>query len=250
MAILAGVAVAVLLVAAHAQAEVAYNCPALMVGADNLGFPYMIGNAFTVNSAINVTAVGAFENGASGGSGLGGGVTVPVAIYSYNAGAGTWNIVSDTSKSFSATAGTAIGNARFLNLTPVTLNPGTYAIVAANYGEQTSPTFFWSSGNAPAGSPPPTFTTSSAIKMGAFDNSNNLLYHAFYTGGVSNLQSSFSGVTDLPPFTSPPDWVAGTFEFDLSPVPEAATFGAAGVGLLALVYIGRYARLRSKVTPA
>jgi hypothetical protein len=43
-------------------------------------------------------------------------------------------------------------------------------------------------------------------------------------------------------------FAAGTFDF--TPVPEAATFGLAGVGLLGLMYIGRYARLRRIGKPA
>ena len=243
MAILAGVAVAVLLVAAHAQAIVAYNCPADMAGTDNAGQPYMIGNVFTVNSAINVTAVGAFENGPNGGS-LG--VTVPVAIYSTSDNGANWSQVNGTSESFSGTTGAAIGNARFqpVTLPVVTLIPGTYAIVAANYGVPGS--LFWNNSGGVA----PTFQTeSSAIMMGNSSQSYNVFYYSPNIVGISTLQPSFSG-SGLTEFSSgpAPNYLGGTFEFE--PVPEAATFGAAGVGLLGLVYIGRYARLRSKVTPA
>jgi hypothetical protein len=42
-----------------------------------------------------------------------------------------------------------------------------------------------------------------------------------------------------------PSFAGATFDF--TPVPEAAAFGAAAIGLLGLVYIGRYAQLRRTV---
>jgi hypothetical protein len=67
--------------------------------------------------------------------------------------------------------------------------------------------------------------------------------------GVSQLPENGS----LPTMTSYqfwpgiPDWAGAKFEFDFTPVPEASAFGAAGVGLLGLVYIGRFAFLRRKM---
>jgi energy-converting hydrogenase Eha subunit G len=36
-----------------------------------------------------------------------------------------------------------------------------------------------------------------------------------------------------------PQWVAGNFQYTLTPVPEVETFALAGVGMLGLVFIGR-----------
>ena len=76
-----------------------------------------------------------------------------------------------------------------------------------------------------------------------------------YDGGYYSLSGSLSwgsslpGLMDRDPDTSTPGYAGrvratarGTFDF--TPVPEVAAFGAFGVGLLGLVYIGRYVRLR------
>ena len=245
MAILAGVAVAVLVVAAHAHAEVAYNFPTGLVANEGDPQPRVLGNEFTVNSAINVTAVGAFDNLGDGF----GSATVPVAIYSLSGT--TWSQLSSTYQTFSGTEGTldlnsTDGSARFKVLgSPVTLNPGTYAIVAANYGAPGALdwTAIW-----PSTTTVPTFTESSAITMGNMGSSTETAFVG-YTNVLASTIPSPTAPISLGRWGYPtPSYAGATFEFE--PVPEAATFGAAGVGLLALVYIGRYARLRSKVTPA
>ena len=247
MGILAGVAVAVLLVAAHAQAitDVAYNFPADLVANESDPQPRVLGNAFTVLSAINVTAVGAFDSGKDGFS-----ATIPVAIYRLSGT--TWSQLSSTYQTFSGTEGTldlnsTDGSARFKVLgSPVTLNAGTYAIVAANYGAAGVVDDWSAFGLTPPLTPPvPTFqTASSAITMGNNGNTSETAFEFFGNG----LDPTISGPPTYNWGYPTPSFAGATFEFE--PVPEAATFGAAGVGLLALVYIGRYARLRSKVTSA
>jgi hypothetical protein len=246
MAILAGVAVAVLLVAAHAQAEVAYNFPTLLVGNETDTQAHVLGNEFTVNSTISVTAVGAFDSGNGGFNSA----TVPVAIYSLSGT--TWSKMNNTSESFSGTTGTLIGSARFQDLpSPVTLNPGTYAIVAANYGLGAAGTYAldWNVNRTYDPTTVPTFqTASSAITMGKNGNSSETAFFDFGNALGPTITEGFGFATPGNWGYPIPSFAAATFEFE--PVPEAATFGAAGVGLLALVYIGRYARLRSKVTLA
>ena len=243
--VIGAVAIATLIAAAQARALVAYNYPdpgasGPLVGNQNFGSPVILGNIFTVNSDINVTAVGAFASGGSLG------VTVPVAIYQLTLG--TWTELTATSESFSSNTGTPIGSALFKTLnSPVLLTLGTYAIVAANYQVTGAPS--WGAGYPNPNGAVPSFTSGGSLAMGD-GGSPNLDY---LTG---NSSSSTLGATLIGPYavtagssgSSFPSIGAGTFEF--APVPEAATFGAAGVGLLALVYIGRYARLRSKVTPA
>ena len=221
-----GFALAALFMTVQARAIVAFDY-AGVVGGQSDG-PLVLGNRFDVNSPINVTAVGAFDSG----SGSFGSATVPVAVYKLITGIG-WQQVNGTLMSFTGNDGTQIGNARFQLLTsPVTLSPGNYAIIAANYG--VAGTIYWNSASAGTA---PSFNTDGTISMPSSVNS-------FYGSGAT--------LSSLPPFnyitTPTPGYGAGTFEF--TPVPEAAAFGAAGVGLLGLVYVGRYARLRRKMIPA
>jgi hypothetical protein len=243
-----GITLAVLLLAAQARAIIAYDFPeglvGNLVGSSEPG-PWILGNVFSVNSAINVTAVGAFAS--ESGYTFGAGVTVPVAVYSFDGA--NWSQVNGTFKEFSDNVGTLNGSARFQTLdSPVTLQPGTYAIMAANYGIPGANG--WDLGFSGPGDTLPAFqTTTTAIEMAPPLDS----YIALFRGG--QYHPDFGATLDL---TFPADsfitWGSGstpyfagaTFDFDLTPVPEAATFGMAAVGLLGLVYLGRYARLRCR----
>jgi len=183
--------------------------------------------------------VGAADYGAPGFSG-----TVPVAIYSWS---GTqWNEVAGTYHEFSGTPSSLEGGTAFYTLpTPVRLNAGVYAIIGANFGADNP---YWNAGsgahtdiNGAA-----TFGGGSAITMGALFG--GVSKRGWYTPG-STLPANFGGGNRVDfganlfggnPGT--PSFGGATFDF--TPVPEAAAFGAAAVGLLGLVYIGRYARLR------
>jgi hypothetical protein len=244
-----GVALAALLVAAQARAIVAYDYPDTLVANHNDFEPLILANRFDVISPINVTAVGAFDSGNNGFFNGATAVAVPVAMYQLtDPSHDLWSQVAGTIDTFTGKSGsltgptTQVGSALFQNLDQtVTLTPGTYAIVAANYG--TTGVHYWGWSSNPSGVVP-TFTSDSSVEMGnSLNNGNN---------GI-NLGSSFPADPLFlgPGFTasSPiPSFAGATFEFE--PVPEAATFGAAGVGLLGLVYIGRYARLRRIGKPA
>lgn len=100
MKISSAVVVAVLLVAAQAQAIVAYNFPATPDSTSASG-TLQLGNIFQVNPTPGlekalVTRVGAADYGAPGFSG-----TVPVAIYSWSGS--QWNQVAGTYHEFSGT---------------------------------------------------------------------------------------------------------------------------------------------------
>ena len=226
------VLIATLLAAAQAQAIIAYNFPSGLVGNQTVVTdPLILGNEFKVNSAINVTAVGAFENG----NGIFEAV-IPVAIYNYSGG--TWSQVAGTYTTFSGAVGTPNGSAKFQNLVaPVTLSPGTYAIVAANYGFATGERN-WNANETPGANRATFQNSSTAISMDA-------AYTSFYATGTS-LNPTLSGLSEGS-WTG--TWAAGTptfagATFEFTPVPEAAHFAMAGIGLLGLVYIGRYARMR------
>ena len=235
------VVVAVLLVTAQAQAIVAYNFPVTPDSTVASG-SYELANIFTVGtSPLEVTKVGAADYGAPGFSG-----NVPVAIYSWNGS--QWNQLSATYHVFSGTPSDLEGGARFYTLaTPVMLNAGgVYAIFGANFGAANP--FWQASGTHTVPGQAPSFGGGSSITMGAVFGVNP--DRGWYTGGTT-LPGSVSGGTLVNYgsglFGAPgtPSFAGATFDF--TPVPEAAAFGAAAVGLLGLVYVGRYARLRRAV---
>ncbi len=234
------VAVAVLLVGARAQAIVAYNFPVTPDRTSASG-SYELANIFQVGSQnISVTRVGAADYGAPGFVG-----TVPVAIYSWSVSQSQWNQVAGTYHDFTGTPSNLEGGASFYTLpSAVLLNAGgIYAIFGANFGSANP---YWSaSGTHTDINGAATFGGGSSITMGAALPGGT--YRGWYTAGTS-LPGSIAGGTKVnygstlfgPPGT--PSFAGATFDF--TPVPEAAAFGAAAVGLLGLVYIGRYARLR------
>jgi hypothetical protein len=241
MKLSSAMAVAVLLVAAKAQAVVAYNFPVTPDRTSASG-SYELANIFQVGSQdILVTKVGAADYGAPGFIG-----TVPVAIYSWSGS--QWNQVSGTYHDFTGTPSDLEGGARFYTLpTSVTLNAGgVYAIFGANFGVNNP---YWDASvrhtdiNGAA-----TFGGGSAITMGAVFGSGT--DRGWFTGG-STLPANISGGNLVnygsTLFGAPgtPSFAGATFDF--TPVPEAAAFGAASIGLLGLVYVGRYARLRRMV---
>jgi hypothetical protein len=95
----------------------------------------------------------------------------------------------------------------------------------------------------------PSFGGGSYITMGAVFGANtdrgwfavgSTLPGTISGGSFVNYGSGLFGAPGTPSF-------AGA-TFDFTPVPEATAFGAAAIGLLGLVYIGRYARLRRAAT--
>jgi hypothetical protein len=216
----------ILLMTTCAQAAiVAYNFPSTLAGNETSDGAVVVGNQFQVNSPISVTAVGAFNDVNNGNTFNG---TIQVAIYDLSTGLQ----VPFTSASFSGTSpGTQVGTAWFQDLgSPVTLNPGTYAIVGANYGNPAEP--LWWVGNPHTDTV--TFqSASAAISMDA------------PTGGVelgSTLPATYSPLVFK---TDPtPSYAGATFEF--TAVPEVANYGAVSAGLLGLVCIVRHMGLRRR----
>ena len=237
------IAIAVLLVAAQAQAIIAYNFPVTPDHTLAAG-SYELANIFQVGSeGIAVTKVGAADYGAPGFVG-----TVPVAIYSWSGA--QWNQVAGTYHDFTGTADALQGGSRFYTLpSAVTLNAGgVYAIFGANFGVNNP---YWDASDSPHTdiNGAATFGGGSAITMGALFG--GVSKRGLYTAGTS-LPFSISGGTRVNSganlFGGNPGTPSfGGATFDFTPVPEAAAFGAAAIGLLGLVYIGRYARMRGIV---
>jgi hypothetical protein len=215
------VATVCLTLAGPAKAVIAYQNPTGNYGNSTGPNVYSVGMDFTVGSAgIIVTQLGAFDNNQDG---LTAGVTV--AIYR------TSNQQVMGSASFAAgTGATLINGSRFLDVTDFTLTAGTYRIVAAGYGGDTS----------------------GRERLFTEENPNSITIGTGTGGGITsfggNTYAFTSGQTLVyPTLTGPgtvPGYAAGTFDF--TPVPEASQFAVAGAGLLGLVYVGRCALQRRK----
>jgi hypothetical protein len=173
------------------------------------GDPFVLGLEFTVNSAVVISQLGAYD-ATIGGSGLGFGSTVYVGIYSEASS----SFISQTGI-FSGTVGSVVSGYRFQNISALTLNPGTYMVVAAGYGISNAPN--WNSAVWIQNAALPT-TTPSLIQ---FNNGGGLL-----TMGSSFFDNNAGG--QLQPATQNvssgyvgPLFGAGTFVF--APVPEPTT---------------------------
>jgi hypothetical protein len=183
---------------ANAVLDIAFNTPTTTVGNQPSG-PNILGEVFTVNTPIQVTELGAFENSAQGGGFV---APVQVAIYNFN----SQQLVSgiDTFAGYSGVGG------------PYEVN---YNARYDGNGSSTRVTFNTGGG---------------AISFG-YANGNNYFTTTANTGMQFPTTVSGAGFAN-------PRYAGPSFEF--TPVPEVAAFGAAGVGLLGLVYIARYARQR------
>jgi hypothetical protein len=218
------------LAAYQASAIVAYNTPTGVTAAGlQTDGPYILGNEFNVNSAISVTAIGAFNYSGTG-------FSSPVQVAIYRLITGTWTQVGGTAATFSGSYSPSsyVGGNVFTTLgSSVTLGLGTYAIVAANYGTVANPDWNSSLDPGAAANQRPIFQNGGgAISMPSG------LETAFYSSG-SSLGGSLSGLTTGNWGSPNPAFGAGTFQFNLTAVPEADTFAIAAVSMLGLVFIGR-----------
>jgi hypothetical protein len=110
------------------------------------GGPWVLGNDFAVNSAIVISALGAFDNG---GDGLAAGI--PVAIYNTATGQQITGAVLTTANA----AYDAATQTRWLQISPATLPPGKYSVVAANYGSPAGCEDNYNAAADPKGNPSP-----------------------------------------------------------------------------------------------
>ena len=221
--LLYGMVAGILLLSASANAVIVYNNPGTLTGNELVGVPLTLGMDFTVINPGKVTAIGAFDDALNGI--IGGTITVGI----FNVGTGL--VVPGTTVAFLGAAGTLIGSSRFITLgTSVLLGPGTYSIVAANYGGPGSG--LERDFNLAFGGTAPTFDTAGGNLV--------MLGHRSAIGGAFAMPAGNLFASSDPAFG------AGTFAF--TPVPEAKTFALAGVALLGLVYVGRNLRLRQRTS--
>jgi hypothetical protein len=235
--------VAGLLMAVQAHGVIAYNFPVVNGNQNYPTGPLSLGEVFTVNSTISVDALAAYDNPANGNGVFGG--PVQVAIYSVTLSGTTitaGSLAVSPMTFSSADPGTLIAGTSTREkalTTPVNLSAGTYMIVANNYaGGFAGTENNWNRGQTGAGTTFPTANTGGGLlTYGANYYFLGNVSGALPTGAAWHYDNVGNPANDWTP-----RYMAGNFDF--TPVPEAAAFGAAGVGLLGLVYIGRYARLR------
>jgi PEP-CTERM motif-containing protein len=190
------------------------------VGAAGPG-PFTLSLEFTVNQNITITALGAYDVNV-GGSGTGLASPVQVGIWSEDNFALVGSVAT-----ISGTQGTVIDSSRFVAITPLTLTPGTYQVIASNYGgDGTAPNwnFFYDgneSGQTEAN--PLVFNDSGgAITVGG----------SFYepTGGFGTPADP-----DFQQDTYNQQYAAGTFTYTTVPEPSVVEVSLLGGVLLGAV---------------
>lgn len=126
-----------------------------IAGNKDVGLPFSLGHVFTVSQTVDVTAMGQFDvlgNGAVG--------TAKVALYNWDTGAK----LSETTLSGATLEETGFYDTHFVNITPITLSPGSRYLLAAEVAANDfvfgngiitfDPAIQWEAGRAtPVGSP-------------------------------------------------------------------------------------------------
>jgi hypothetical protein len=244
----AGVVLGGLALALQASADnVAFQTPVNVLstfpaGAQGITSPsgsFNLAMEFTVVNAIVVTQLGAFDP-TIGNTGSGFVSAVQVGIYSEDNGS-----MAIPAITFGAgNTGTVVGSSRFQAITPVTLNPGTYQIVASGYGQAGSAVPNWNyyfyaaseDPSAPAGDLP----------------ANPLIFDG--NGGDLSLAGDTSFYSESATFDDPStatdytqdffadQYAAGTFAFTPVPEPNAYQFALLGACVLGLAKIARKVR--------
>lgn len=189
--------------------------------AGNQAFSGPLGQDFQVNEAVTVSALGAFDSNADGFVS-----TITVSLF---------NLADTTSalatSVFSGLAGSLDGQYRYQSITDLTLDPGTYSVVAVGYSSVET------NGN----------NNVSAIPLSANDGA----------GLISFVDSRFGfNVSAFPTLTTVGNspcsgaqetcFAAGSFQFvsedvQVSPVPLPAAGWMLVVGLLGLSRLGKRA---------
>ncbi|WP_395090176.1 PEP-CTERM sorting domain-containing protein [Armatimonas sp.] len=180
--------------------------------AGNQNFFNSMGTYFTIASSLGegftVDSIGVFDSNADGIAG-----TLTAAIFNVT----TSSIVSGTQQTFtSGSPGTlGAGSYRFKSITPVTLAPGSYAIVGRGFG---SSDLNYNAG-ADSGAPP-----SKIITIDAVNGPTQLTFSNTYFDGTGNasliLPTTLDGAKDR--------YGAGAFTVV---IPEPGTLALLGFGL-------------------
>ena len=188
--------------------------------------------------------LGAFDGGTLGIGGVG----IDVAIYKLTLSGTTITAgtLQTPSVLFSGTAQSLLAgtSTRVASISPVTLGAGTYMVVANHYGTGADASENdYNPVNGPGGGVNYASANPAAGVTfgGGYYNANaGLSWGSSLATSGWTWDTAFSGAA--------PRYAAGNFDF--TPVPEVATFGAAAVGLLGLVYGARHVRNRRKIQGA
>ena len=213
--------------AASLHAATVYTAYTVTPQLGNQNFGGSLGSEFDVNSAITITALGVFDSGANG---IAAGTFLAVTIFDRN----TQLALTPDQMFWDVSPGTLIGGSRFKDLlTPLTLGPGNYSVVAWGYNPSEpggnlgcntggNPGSICNNGNGNV--------TPSILDTGAGAIS-------FVGGGDFNVNPGVYADHAEPGPVNRHN--AGTFQFTLADTPEPATFILIGAGLVAASVLRR-----------
>lgn len=201
---------------AHAQLFNALSSAGAVAG--NQSFTGNMGLNFTVNQQVSVTDIGIFD---AGNNGLNPGTTLRVGIYSLD-GLGNGTLVAGTSATFTSASTNTFARAGsyiFQNLTPVSLAPGSYSIMAVGYNGTDM-------NYNTQGIPPSALSTNTGGGLVSF---GDIRWSNSTSGTPSASDFLLSGQSDR----------FGAFSFTYGLIPEPGTVSLLGIAALPFALVLR-----------
>jgi hypothetical protein len=197
----------------HASPTVAYDNHASVPAGGIQDWHGNLGLDFTVNQAITVTALGAFDNGIPanllGSNPTIGGVTV--GIFNLN----TSTLVAPSAVITPANFGSQINGDAFVAVAPFSLAPGNYSVVSFNDANYNSGL---------------TGVTAATLNTGGGSINFNVptALSRYDSGATFDLPPTGGGNSGVGNFGPVPRFDAGTFEFNATPEPASMALVVSG----------------------